>query len=347
MHLCHGQGRYALISGLAASAARRSPRRLGRSDDGIKSRIYDNDCEKKGRGSLFLCECAGRGTNTPQARRDSSDFLDLVATPMNFLKQIRALAVIKKKEPEAERLLLDYAKESDVEALFILLGMLAKADGAVSKEQIETVQKFMKLHLAESLHELAKHSFKRGKECNLVKGVIVTHAFKLYWSQSELWIEPLEVLDLLLRVAFADGTYSPLEEHVLDTVRATLAIHVRIYWALRDQLARRFGIEVPREGPCFAETKEWDDYHKKAKSRKAQPRKIPPAPKAPPPRETAYKALGLEDGAGIPEIKKAYRALVKKYHPDSASDSKSSELEYQQMAERFLEIQEAYETLLG
>lgn len=50
-----------------------------------------------------------------------------------------------------------------------------------------------------------------------------------------------------------------------------------------------------------------------------------------------YKILGLERGAGADEVKKAYRRLARKYHPD-VSKEKNAE-------ERFKEVGEAYETL--
>jgi DnaJ-class molecular chaperone len=51
-----------------------------------------------------------------------------------------------------------------------------------------------------------------------------------------------------------------------------------------------------------------------------------------------YKALGLEKGATAEEIKKTYRKLAKKYHPDLNKGSKTGE-------EKFKEISEAYEVL--
>ncbi|HOJ09372.1 MAG TPA: DnaJ C-terminal domain-containing protein [Clostridiales bacterium] len=51
-----------------------------------------------------------------------------------------------------------------------------------------------------------------------------------------------------------------------------------------------------------------------------------------------YKILGVGKSAGQEEIKKAYRKLAKKYHPDSHPGDKKSE-------EKFKEINEAYEVL--
>jgi len=51
-----------------------------------------------------------------------------------------------------------------------------------------------------------------------------------------------------------------------------------------------------------------------------------------------YEVLGLERSAGADEIKRAYRKLARKYHPDLNPGDKSSE-------ERFKEINEAYAVL--
>jgi molecular chaperone DnaJ len=51
-----------------------------------------------------------------------------------------------------------------------------------------------------------------------------------------------------------------------------------------------------------------------------------------------YKALGVDRKASDEEIKKAYRKLARKYHPDTNPDDASAE-------ERFKEIQEAYSIL--
>src|SRR5213080_4836608 len=50
-----------------------------------------------------------------------------------------------------------------------------------------------------------------------------------------------------------------------------------------------------------------------------------------------YKILGVERAAGEDEIKKAYRKLARKYHPDVSKEANAKE--------KFQEVAEAYETL--
>ncbi|NMB06800.1 MAG: J domain-containing protein, partial [Tissierellia bacterium] len=51
-----------------------------------------------------------------------------------------------------------------------------------------------------------------------------------------------------------------------------------------------------------------------------------------------YKILGVDKGASNAEIKKAYRKLAKKYHPDLNPNDNEAQ-------EKFKDINEAYEVL--
>jgi len=51
-----------------------------------------------------------------------------------------------------------------------------------------------------------------------------------------------------------------------------------------------------------------------------------------------YRVLGLRQGAGLPEIKRAYRTKAKMYHPDINKSETA--------ANKFIEVNEAYEFLI-
>lgn len=55
-----------------------------------------------------------------------------------------------------------------------------------------------------------------------------------------------------------------------------------------------------------------------------------------------YEVLGIREGASEEEIKKAYRELVKKYHPDQYRDNPLSSL----AEEKLREVNEAYDCLM-
>lgn len=55
-----------------------------------------------------------------------------------------------------------------------------------------------------------------------------------------------------------------------------------------------------------------------------------------------YKVLGVSPNADMDEIKKAYRSLAKKYHPDNYVNNPLSEL----ADEKMKEINEAYDTIV-
>ena len=61
--------------------------------------------------------------------------------------------------------------------------------------------------------------------------------------------------------------------------------------------------------------------------------------------DSAYKILEIEKTASSTEIKKAYRTMVKKYHPDKIRGQDPAMIRGAE--EKFREVQKAYETLIN
>jgi DnaJ-domain-containing protein 1 len=145
-------------------------------------------------------------------------------------------------------------------------------------------------------------------------------------------------------LARTDAAARNIEEHFLD--RRTL---LWVYAASRrlaalgtirpglaeqlDAIARAFSIldEVGTAG--LGSQTQGDPYEKAWKNFK-------PGASASP---EAYSALGLSPEASVDEIKKAYRGLVRRHHPDAHSER--SDREKAQAAEQFLQVQQAYERI--
>ena len=57
-----------------------------------------------------------------------------------------------------------------------------------------------------------------------------------------------------------------------------------------------------------------------------------------------YEVLGVSENADEETIKKAYKELVKKYHPDKLNNLSEREISY--ATEKFRKIKNAYESLI-
>ena len=131
------------------------------------------------------------------------------------------------------------------------------------------------------------------------------------------------MLDFLFGIASSDGDVSAQEVRVLRSISNGLGINTRDYISIH---ARHLA------GNYSGSSNGGGSYNSGRSYSNAQANKKDP-----------YKVLGLDSSATDEEIKKAYRRLAMKYHPDRV-ENMGEEMKKNAEAQ-FREINEAYETL--
>lgn len=202
-----------------------------------------------------------------------------------------------------------------VTLLVKILVKIAQADGEVTREEVATIRRFFQdsLHYDRNqlywVRDLIKEA--RGADDSLEELVA---EFRRHFSY-----EPrLILVELIYRIVFTKTTVLAEEKELARSIARFLGIfdmHQRIFeakYASSYQYTRGGGPAGPRMDDSMEEKR-------------------------------CLGILGLEPGAGWPEIKKAYRALSMQYHPDKVRHLGE---EFQQVAEeKMKEINNAYQFL--
>ncbi|EOW0926511.1 DnaJ domain-containing protein [Campylobacter upsaliensis] len=188
-----------------------------------------------------------------------------------------------------------------------LLAKIAKSDGRVSEKEAEMISELLDANAKdEKERAFLKSAFNEHKE-NLND---VFEVAKDFLKEVPLpKNERLNVLRVLVFMALIDGEFNAKKRELLE------------------QIARAFNIAL-NELEAFIESL----------SRLKSPKKELN-------ENEAYALLELKTGASLSEVKKQYRTLAKKYHPDILNANNVSEEELKRGVEQFQKINEAYEFL--
>ena len=185
-------------------------------------------------------------------------------------------------------------------AAFSMLAKLAKADGRVSEEEIDSIEKFMlyDLNLDPQGRQVAMNIFRTAVQSPETFEGFAQQFYGQFSNQPQL----LDLMvDIMLRVSLADGNMSPAEERLILAAVGIFNFSEEHYRQLRSRYI-----------------KDVDKY---------------------------YALLGCSPGDPDDQIKKQYRRKVAEYHPDKIA-SKGLPDEFTKFAaEKFREIQEAYEKI--
>lgn len=209
------------------------------------------------------------------------------------------------------------------ETVFTLMGKLAKADGRVSEAEIAHVEAFMKqLNMSPANRKKAIKHFQTGAKPDYNIDTVIA-PFLQATQQSPNLKQMLMVY--LVRVAAADGKLDPKETELMREV------------------AQKVGYSEQQFAQLMAMLQGQDQFaggqYQQHQGGSAPSYTSVNAVAA------AYQALGVSQDASDSDVKKAYRRLVREYHPDKLMGQGLPEEMIKEATERSQEIQTAYDTI--
>lgn len=259
--------------------------------------------------------------------------------------------------------LIGKKREIFLTCAFSMLAKLAKADGIVSKEEIRGIDRFIddSLKLSPEQRKRVIQIFRQAKESPRDLLSYAVELFSAFSRQHEILVI---MIDLLLDVAAADGQLSEEEELLISEAALFFGLSEEQYEYLRAHHLRRWRsvdefswsayqlLKMRRVRRFFGWAsggEKYDDGWQRVRSRKRA--------KGPSfdekvrsrsfsdPLDRYYAVLNCTRDASPARIKKNYRKLVLKHHPDRVLAQGLPEEFVAPATKRFREIQEAYEKI--
>ncbi|TQV87723.1 co-chaperone DjlA [Aliikangiella coralliicola] len=204
------------------------------------------------------------------------------------------------------------------EASFAVMGHLAKADGVVTKKEIDVAEQVMhKLGLVGERRQQAIDAFNRGKSNNFDLSDCL-YQLKLHGSKSPSLIQMF--IEIQIVSATADGQVSQPEMLILYRIGEEFRIPKR-------QIEQLVEMVIAQQS-----------FHRDGRTGQYSSTSGPSI-------EQAYKVLGVSADSGKQEVKRAYRKLMSQHHPDKLVAKGMPEEMVKVATEKSQEIQSAYEMI--
>jgi DnaJ like chaperone protein len=213
--------------------------------------------------------------------------------------------------------------------LFELLGHLAKADGRISEAEVKATEGIMtRMGLDAAKRALAIQYFKQGSEPTFNLDVALNN-FRLGPGRSRQMRQFLIVT--LITVGMADGQIDQTEMNLLQRIASGVGIsNMQLQQLIMMLEAQHNFFNGQYRGHSYSGGGQQHYQQQSSASELA----------------TAYKALGIEASATDAEVKKAYRGLMKEYHPDKLIAKGLPEDMVKVATERAQEVQVAYDLVM-
>ncbi len=193
-------------------------------------------------------------------------------------------------------------------ATFSVMGHLAKADGHVSKHEIDAARSIMsQMQLDAEQRKAAIRLFEEGKKADFPLDDILSQ-FRRECHRRRNLIQMF--IEIQIGTAMADGRLDAAEKRLLYHIGAVLGFD-------RQQIDHLFNLA--RGAPAAAS----------GRMTEAQ----------------AYEILNIDKNASAAEIKKAYRRLMSQHHPDKLVSKGLPDEMIELATQKTQEIRKAYELL--
>ena len=224
-------------------------------------------------------------------------------------------------------------------SLFQVMGYLAKADGRVSDAEIRAARDIMgRMQLPYEIRLMAMQLFNEGKT--------LRQSFQdaLAPFVSEGANHPnlcRQFIAILLEIGMADGKIPPEKECVLLDVCDALRFSRYEYQGLKTRLQanHRFG-RYQSHGPNQRRQTHDSDYWQRQEQGRQPSLDVGRSS-----LKEAYGILGLSASARESEIKRAYRQLISRHHPDKLQAKGATAKEIELATQETQRIQKAYEII--
>ena len=207
---------------------------------------------------------------------------------------------------------LESIKKSELGLFVALVAKVAKADGKVDALEAELVSiMFDDISAVFPEPEKTKNILKdifnqeKDKDDDIQK---IAHALGEATKRNKA--KQQQFMGFLIQLAFVDGVVTQEEDNVLQDIAFAMDFDPKIYHAIFEQFEKIMQNVTPKANI--------DD---------------------------AYALLGVTKSDEMSVIKKAYRKLVREYHPDIIKSQGKSDAYMQEATEKTQEINQAYEMI--
>ena len=210
-------------------------------------------------------------------------------------------------------------------ALLVLIASVMKADGTVHRSELDYVKRFLAKNYGEE-----KGKVLLGMLRDLVKPetYIDIDAVCLQIKQNSDYTTRYHMVDFLFGLSVTDNSYTTTENTVMRAISFRLGINQRDYISM---FTRHVSSHTRNRGSADGGGYSNSSYSSTSSSSSYS---------------DPYKVLGLDSSATDEEVKKAYRRLAMKYHPDKVENmgeevKKSAEAQFRKINEAYEQIKTA------